>query len=81
VCTLGEVWLTALPYPENYELGGMVAKGQLLPIWTYTALFSLIGTTYGGDGTTNFALPNLTGQAPANLTYMICTDGLFPQHI
>lgn len=38
--------------------------GQLLPISQNTALFSLIGTTYGGDGRTTTALPNLQGQAP-----------------
>lgn len=41
--------------PRNW----MLCTGQLLAISQYTALFSLIGTTYGGDGTTNFALPNL----------------------
>jgi len=39
-------------------------NGQILPISQYTALFSLIGTYYGGNGTTNFALPNLQGQIP-----------------
>jgi microcystin-dependent protein len=39
--------------------GWMQCAGQLLPIRNYTALFSLLGTTYGGDGVTNFALPNL----------------------
>lgn len=38
--------------------------GQLLPVSQNTALFSLVGTTYGGDGRTNFALPNLQGRAP-----------------
>ena len=38
--------------------------GQLLPISQNTALFSLIGTTYGGDGRTTTALPNLQGRAP-----------------
>src|ERR1044072_435569 len=38
--------------------------GQLLPISQNTALFSLLGTTYGGDGNSNFALPNLQGSAP-----------------
>jgi microcystin-dependent protein len=38
--------------------------GQLLPISQNTALFSLIGTTYGGDGQTTFALPNLQGRVP-----------------
>lgn len=36
-------------------------NGQLLPIQQYTALFSLLGTNFGGNGTTNFALPNLQG--------------------
>lgn len=42
----------------------MFCNGQLLSISSYTALFSIIGTTYGGNGTTNFALPNLQGQIP-----------------
>lgn len=46
--------------PRNY----MFASGQLLPIAQYTALFSILGTTYGGNGTTNFALPNLNGSIP-----------------
>lgn len=39
-------------------------NGQLLPISQNTALFSLIGTTYGGDGRTTTALPNMKGRAP-----------------
>jgi microcystin-dependent protein len=39
-------------------------NGQLLPIQQNSALFSLLGVTYGGNGTTNFALPNLQGQVP-----------------
>lgn len=39
--------------------GALLARGQLVPIATNTALFSLLGTTYGGDGRVNFALPNL----------------------
>ncbi|MFP8967717.1 phage tail protein [Pokkaliibacter sp. CJK22405] len=42
----------------------MEAKGQLLSIAQYTALFSLIGTQYGGNGTTNFQLPDLQGRLP-----------------
>lgn len=41
-----------------------LCNGQLLAISQYTALFSIIGTYYGGNGTTNFALPNLQGQIP-----------------
>lgn len=39
-------------------------NGQILPLSQNTALFSLLGTTYGGDGRSNFALPNLQGSAP-----------------
>jgi len=44
--------------------GWALCDGQILPISQNTALFSLLGTTYGGDGKSNFALPNLQGQAP-----------------
>jgi microcystin-dependent protein len=44
--------------------GWAVCNGQLMPISQNTALFSLLGTTYGGDGRTTFALPNLQGSAP-----------------
>src|SRR5215831_14419991 len=44
--------------------GWALCNGQLLPISQNTALFSLLGTTYGGNGTSNFALPNLQGCAP-----------------
>lgn len=42
--------------------GWMLCEGQLLPIAQYQALFSLLGTTYGGDGRTTFALPDLRGR-------------------
>jgi len=45
-------------------LGWAFCDGQILPIIQNTALFSLIGTLYGGDGKTTFALPNLQGAAP-----------------
>ena len=44
--------------------GNALCDGQLLPISQNTALFSLLGTTYGGDGKSNFALPNLQGMVP-----------------
>ncbi|HEY6351138.1 MAG TPA: tail fiber protein [Candidatus Angelobacter sp.] len=44
--------------------GWALCDGQLMPISQNTALFSLLGTTYGGDGKSNFALPNLQGCAP-----------------
>ena len=44
--------------------GWALCNGQLLPLSQNTALFSLLGTTYGGDGKSNFALPNLQGCIP-----------------
>ncbi len=44
--------------------GWALCDGQLLPISQNTALFSLLGTTYGGDGKSNFALPDMQGNAP-----------------
>jgi microcystin-dependent protein len=44
--------------------GWLQAAGQVLPISQYTPLFALIGTTFGGNGSTTFALPNLSGRAP-----------------
>ena len=44
--------------------GWAFCDGQILPLSQNTALFSLLGTTYGGDGKSNFALPNLQGSAP-----------------
>ena len=58
---LGEIRMFAgnfAPY------GWAFCQGQLLPIAQNTALFSLLGTTYGGDGRTTFALPDLRGRAP-----------------
>lgn len=52
-------------FPFNFAPKGWAfCNGQLLPISQNTALFSLLGTTYGGDGKSNFALPNLQGMAP-----------------
>ncbi len=44
--------------------GWMFCEGQLLPISEYDTLFNLIGTTYGGDGQSTFALPDLRGRIP-----------------
>jgi microcystin-dependent protein len=52
-------------FPFNFAPKGWAfCDGQLLPISQNTALFSLLGTTYGGDGKSTFALPNLQGNAP-----------------
>ncbi|MEK7829637.1 MAG: tail fiber protein, partial [Acidobacteriota bacterium] len=47
--------------------GWALCNGQLLPINQNQALFSLLGTTYGGNGQTNFALPNLQGNTPIHV--------------
>jgi microcystin-dependent protein len=54
------------------------ANGQLLSISQNPALFSLLGTAFGGDGVTTFALPNLASVTPNGLTYMICNAGTYP---
>src|SRR5512140_3414371 len=52
-------------FPFNFAPKGWAwCDGQILPLSQNTALFSLLGTTYGGDGKSNFALPNLQGAAP-----------------
>src|SRR5438270_11656906 len=51
--------------PFNFAPKGWAfCDGQILPLSQNTALFSLLGTTYGGDGKSNFALPNLQGSSP-----------------
>jgi len=52
-------------YPFNFApTGWAFCNGQLMPLSQNTALFALLGTTYGGDGKSTFALPNLQGSAP-----------------
>ncbi|MFL5832184.1 MAG: phage tail protein [Solirubrobacteraceae bacterium] len=75
-CTLGQVLLSASPI---HNADGLPADGQLLHIQKHQALFALLGTTYGGDGKTTFALPDLRLQAPNHMTYSICDEGRFPQ--
>jgi microcystin-dependent protein len=57
---LGEIRMFGCTFAP---VGWALCNGQILSISQYTALFSLIGTYYGGNGTTNFALPNLQGRA------------------
>jgi microcystin-dependent protein len=58
---LGEIRMFAGNFAPT---GWAFCQGQLLPIAQNTALFSLLGTTYGGNGTTTFALPDLRGRVP-----------------
>lgn len=67
-------------FPYNFAPKGWAAcTGQTLPINQNQALFALIGTTFGGDGRTTFALPNLQGKEPCpGLQYCIAMIGIFP---
>jgi microcystin-dependent protein len=56
---LGQIKMCAFAFPPQ---GYALCNGQLLPINQNQALFALLGTTYGGNGTTTFALPNLQGR-------------------
>lgn len=58
---LGEIRLMAFAFPPQ---GWALCNGQLLPINQNQALFSLLGTMYGGNGTSTFALPDLRGRVP-----------------
>lgn len=76
---LGEIRAFAFSFNPSQWL---VCNGQLLPIQQYSALFSIIGIAYGGNGTTNFALPNIqgsvlngAGQLPGGQNYTIGETG------
>jgi Phage Tail Collar Domain len=74
-CNLGSIELTAAAeYPSSY----LPADGSLLSISQNNALYQLLGTRYGGDGQTTFALPDLRSAAPNNTLYLICVAGIFP---
>jgi microcystin-dependent protein len=75
---LGQIKIFAFPYaPQDWAF----CQGQLMPISRYTSLFSILGNVYGGNGTTNFALPNLqgipvgAGQAPGGSNYQLGERG------
>jgi microcystin-dependent protein len=61
---IAEIRMVGWNFPAR---GWALANGQIMPISQNTALFSLIGTFYGGDGQTNFALPNLQGRIPMHM--------------
>lgn len=60
---LSEIRILSFPFAPK---GWALCNGQLLPINQNQALFSLLGTTYGGDGRVNFALPDLRGRSPVH---------------
>jgi microcystin-dependent protein len=61
---LSEIRITSFNFPPK---GWAFCNGQLLPINMNMALFSLLGTTFGGDGRTEFALPDLRGRIPIHM--------------
>jgi len=61
---LSEIRIMSFGFPPK---GWATCDGQLLPINQNQALFSLLGTTYGGDGRVNFGLPNLQGRTPMHM--------------
>jgi microcystin-dependent protein len=61
---LSEIKIVSFNFPPK---GWALCNGQLLPINQNQALFALLGTTYGGNGQTTFALPNLRGQVPIHV--------------
>jgi microcystin-dependent protein len=75
---VGEIRMFAGSFAPN---GWMTCDGQILPISEYETLFNLIGTTYGGDGQSTFALPNLAAMVPVHMgsngvsTYTIGENG------
>jgi hypothetical protein len=75
-CMLGEVRLFAGTRAPN---GWAWADGDLVPVQGNVSLFSVIGTQYGGDGQSTFALPDMRGIEPAGARYMVCHTGVFPQ--
>jgi len=87
---LSEIRIFSFNYPPK---GWAFCNGQLLPINQNQALFALLGTTYGGNGQTNFALPNLRGRVPihegsghtlgeaAGSTAVTISQQTMPQHL
>jgi microcystin-dependent protein len=83
--TIGEIRIFAGSYPpQNWQF----CQGQTISIQDNVDLYSIIGTSYGGNGTTNFVLPNLSGKSPAEEPpqdpaargqYIICMNGTFPR--
>jgi microcystin-dependent protein len=75
-CFVGQIQLFGFFFaPVDWA----TCDGQILIVNDYPALFSLLGNQYGGDGRTNFALPNLQGAEPLpNMKYYIALTGTYP---
>jgi microcystin-dependent protein len=87
---LSEIKIVSFNFPPK---GWALCNGQFLPINQNQALFALLGTTYGGNGQTTFALPNLRGRVPISMgdgrtlgeaggsTAVTITQQTMPQHL
>ena len=76
--SLGEVRAFSFDFQPE---GWLACQGQLLPISSNSALYALIGSRYGGDSTTTFALPKIPPLSSASgegLGYFIAMEGIFP---
>jgi len=73
---IGEIRL----FTYNFvPMGWLRCDGTIVSITEYQTLYALLMTRYGGDGMTNFALPDLTGAEPdPNTMYCIAWEGIFP---
>jgi microcystin-dependent protein len=72
---MGSIVLFAGNYaPQGWAL----CDGHMLQIAANTALFSILGTSYGGDGQTTFALPNLSAPSENGPQYIIAVEGVYP---
>jgi microcystin-dependent protein len=72
---LGQVAASRSTLPRR---AGRLCDGRLLPIFQNTALFSLLGMQYGGDGKIDFGLPKLAPVAPGGPNFFIALQGVYP---
>ncbi len=77
---LGEIRLLPFTFAP---VGWLACQGQVLKIVDNEALFTLLGTTFGGDGQTTYALPDLRAHSPlagidGPVGYCICVNGVYP---
>lgn len=73
---MGQIALFPYTFTPN---GWLPCEGQTIRIAENTALFSLLGTQFGGDGKTTFALPDYRRLAPPDSTYFVSVEGEFPR--
>ena len=73
---LGDIQLFAYNF---VPMGWLLCNGALLQVIQNQALFSLISNKFGGNGSTTFALPNMTSDSPlAGMNYYMCVSGIYP---